>query len=51
MNSDQIEAARALIEIARALIAKSEDCVIEITDDYAQELTEAADTLETYLGS
>ena len=50
MNSDQIEAARSLIELTRALIRRSETGFgITLSDDDAQEFSDAADALEAYL--
>jgi hypothetical protein len=50
MNSDQIEAARSLIELTRALIRSRETGFgITLSDDDAQVFADAADTLERYL--
>ncbi len=50
MNSDHIEAARSLIELTRALIRSRETGFgITLSDDDAQEFSDAADALEAYL--
>jgi hypothetical protein len=50
MNSDQIEAARSLIELTRALIRSSETGFqIAVSDEDAREFSDAADALEGYL--
>lgn len=50
MNSDQIEAARSLIGLTRALIRSQETGFdIALSDDDAEELSDATDTLEAYL--
>jgi hypothetical protein len=50
MKSDQIEAARSLIDLARALVRNHENGFgMMLSDDDAQELSDRADTLEAYL--
>jgi hypothetical protein len=50
MHSDQIEAARSLIEFTRELIQRRENGFgITLSDADAEDLLSAADTLEGYL--
>jgi hypothetical protein len=50
MNTDQIAAARSLIALTRALIRGSETGFgIALSEDDAQDFSEAADALEAYL--
>ena len=52
MHSEQIEAARSLIELARELIQRREDGFgITLSDSDAEDLSDAADTLDAYLDS
>ena len=52
MNSDQIEAARLLIDLTRSFVKSQETgWGIPLGEDECEGLAEAADTLEAYLDS